>query len=179
MLPYLLEPHLLDFRRAVVLVGGFDAWNGIPSIPKYIQDGARRIALEKTMRASSEEITIHGHDSFSQDVSEDGAVRFKSDDNPPEQRVDHFDMDFTIPGIEGKHTVMIRANIAISDECTVDLVDSGSGRVLETVRVIPERVVEADFFLDLPEPETDVSLRFIPRSPQKGMYVKNIELWYY
>ena len=179
MVSYLMEPHLLDFRRAVVMGGAFDAWRDLPAIPKYIQDGARRIVLEKTVDASSDEITIHCHDSFSHSVAEDGALWFEAAGNPQAQSADHFDLGFAIPDMDGKSTVMIRANIVTPDICTVDLADAGSGEVVDTVRVLPDGRPKVDFFLPLPIPGRDVELRFIPRHPEKGMYVKNVEFWYY
>ena len=179
MVLYLLEPHLLDFRRAVVMGAGFDAWREIPSIPKYIPDGVRRIVLEKEMSASSGEIAIECHDAFSHSVGKDGGVWFEAVETPPADGADHFDMGFGVPGIEGKRTAMIRANFATPDICTVDLVDAGSGAVLDTVLVVPDRLATADFFLPIGRQAVDVLLRFIPRHPEKGLYVNNIELWYY
>ena len=180
MITFLLEPHLLDGRRAVVMGGGFDAWKGFPTIPKYIPDGARRITLEKTVGASSGEMAIRDPaGSFERSAAGDGSVRFEFNGNYPERGDSFFDLDVSVPGIEGKRTAMIRVNFEQTSTLVVDLVDGGSGAVLDTVRVLPGRVSFADFFLPLAEGSSDVTIRVYPRNPETGLVVPNIELWYY
>ncbi len=179
LVSYLLEPHVLDFRRAVVMAGGFDAWRGFPAIPEYIPDGARRISLEKTIPAASDEITLRTHGSFACSNAPDGSVWIESGAARPEKRADHFDMGFPVPRIEGKRTAMVRVNIERAQALTVVLEEDGSGTELGSVRVLPGWLEAADFFFTPGKPSTDVTLRFFPSHPEKGVGIADIELWYY
>lgn len=179
MITFLLEPHLLDFRRVVVMSGGFDGWKGFPAIPKYIPDGARRIVLEKTLEASSPEITVRDHGSFVHSDAGDGAVWFEACSPPPADRVDHFDMDFTLPGIEGEWMAMIRVNITGMQVVTVELAEGGSGETLDSTAVLSGSMVPADFFLPCSGQNRDLTLRFFPKHPERGLSVKNVEIWCY
>lgn len=175
---HLADSGILHSRRAVIMVGAPETWKGFPPMPRYIEDGARRIALEKTISASSEEITIDGKDSFLHSVSEGGEVHFEANDKTPEQRADHFDMRFEIPGMEGKHACMVRVNTGRTSHVLVHLVDEERDCILDTHSLLPDKRHAVDFFVPLTEQATSVEIRFQPKD-QWGLSVENIELWYY
>ena len=161
------------------MVGDPSIWEGFPPIPKYLQDHARRIALEKTMDAASEEITIRCNDSFECSADGTGAVLIAANDKPLEQRVDRFEMDFAIPCIEGKRTCMIRVNLEEASFITLHLAGDKEDAVLDTCFLPPGKRQSADFFVSLPASDPNVKILFEPRYPERGCTVKNIELWYY
>ena len=175
LVKHLAESPLLHSRRAVVMVGSSETWQGFPPMPRYIQDGARRISLEKTIPAASDEITIDGKGAYSHSADGNGEVRFELLDG---QRPDHFDMVFEIPRMEGKHTCMVRVNTGRTSHLHVHLVEEGSDRILDTASFVPGEMHAADFFVPLAEADSRVRIRFQPQG-RFGVFVKNIELWYY
>lgn len=134
LIKYLFSyPNILDARRAVVMVGDPNGWKGFPPIPKYIQDGAKRLTLEKTLLPTSDEVTIHDTDSLLHSTNANGTVLFVKYDMPPDdQRPRQFGLEFKIPCMEGKRACLIRVNIAKTSYITVDLLEHGSGSALDT-----------------------------------------------
>lgn len=175
---HLANSQILDSRRAVVMVGGPENWTTVPPMPRYILDGVRRIALEKTIPATSDEITVDCKDAFSCSTSEDGEIHFVPNGKPPEQRADHFDIRFEIPYVEGKQACMVRVNTGRISHLLVHLVDDGSDAILDTNSFLPGQRHSADFFVPLSDPGTSVTIRFQPKN-EYGLSIKNIELWYY
>lgn len=135
--------------------------------------------LETTLEASSPEITVRDHGSFVHSDAGDGAVWFEACSPPPADRVDHFDMDFTLPGIKGKQKVMVRVNITGMQVVTVELAECGSGETMDSTAVLSGSMVPADFFLPCSCQSRNLTLRLFPKHSERGLAVKNVEIWCY
>jgi hypothetical protein len=163
----------------VVAVGDPGCWNGAPPLPKYIRDRARRISLEKTIPASSGEITVRDGGSFLHPVKENGSVMFIQKDMPPDQGPDEFELEFDIPRTAGKRTCMVRLNFEKTFPVMMDLLEEGSDAVLDSCFLVLGREQSADFFVPVADSDARAKIVFKPRFPQKECTLRNIELWYY
>ncbi|MBO4491513.1 MAG: hypothetical protein J5944_09165 [Lentisphaeria bacterium] len=174
------KPQLLNFRRAVIMVGHPDDWKEFPFIPKYIQDKAKRITLEKTISAFSDEVTINNYNSFLYSIDKDEAVLFTSNGIPVSQRVNQFEMKFSIPYLEGRKTCMVRVNFDRTSSIT--LIISRNDSIIDTCSLAPGRSQSADLFVPLLNQASDfsdVKILFQQKHYANEYAIKNIELWYY
>ena len=171
------KPQLLNFRRAVIMVGHPEDWKEFPSIPKYIQDKAKRITLEKTISAFSDEITINDNDSFLYSINKNEAILFAPNDIPISKRINQFDLSFQIPCMEGKKTCMIRVIFDRTSYITLKV--SKDGSIIDTCSLAPGNSQSADLFIPLSNQALDVKIIFQPKHYTKEYAIKKIELWYY
>ena len=173
------RPQLLDGRRAVVMAGAWWSWNGFPPLPKYILDHARRISLEKTLGAASEEITVFCDGRMSQAVREDGTVWFEAADKDETAGEAAFGLEFGIPYVEGKNVCMVRINFAKAELCRIDLSREPGGEAIDTCSVPGGRSQSADLFVPLQGQDIRAKTLVTLRHPDRGCSVENVELWYY
>ncbi len=176
------RPQLLDGRRAVVMAGAPYSWNGFPPLPKYILDHARRISLEKTLEAASDEIAVFGDGRMPHAVQEDGSVLFKAEEMDGQDGAageGAFGLEFGIPCVEGKNACMVRVNFAKAELCRIDLSDGPGGEAIDTCSVPGGWNQSADLFVPLRGQDIRARMLFTLRHPERGCSVENVELWYY
>jgi len=173
------KSQLLNSRRAVIMVGHPDDWKGFPPLPRYIQDHAGKITLEKTLHPVSEEITIHDNDLFQHSLEQSNAVVFIPNDSTVPPNDSHFDLEFQVPAIEGKKTCMIRVNFDRTSYIALSLVPEQNGTMIDTCTLAPGEKVSADLFMPLPDQPSVVKVLLQPKHILKEYTVRNVELWYY
>ena len=174
-----VRPELLDGRRAVVMAGASYSWNGFPPLPKYIRDHARRISLEKTMDAASDEITVRESGPFVHSAKANGSLSFEPAAGAETREEDRFELAFVIPHVEGKHACMVRVNFEQSPHATLTLAEDSSGTAIDTCSLPPGKEQSADLFVPLQGEDIGAKLVFLLRYPKQGCCLENIELWYY
>jgi hypothetical protein len=170
------RPSLLDSRKAIVMVGSPSDWKGIPPMPKYIRDRARRLTLEKEIDVFSEELAVVCDESSATLMEKDGALLYVEDET---RDVKHLSVAFEVPHVAGKSTCMVRVNFARARAVGLDLVKAADESIVDTCNLAPSMGQSADLFLPLPQEDTEVKVFFFPQGHPKACFIKNIELWYY
>lgn len=94
-------------------------------------------------------------------MSENGELEFSPN---AERATDHFDMEFDIPYMAGKHTCMIRVNLGLTSHLFVHLVEEESDTIIDTSSFLPGKMHAADFFVPLSETGARVKIRFQPKT---------------
>ena len=175
------KPELLNFRKAVIMVGHPNDWKEFPPLPKYIQEQATRITLEKTLNAFSDELTLHKNDSFMYSMDENGSMSFVSKDISASQTTNQFDIDLRIPCIDGKKTCMIRVNFNKASYINVKIIPDKSDNTIDTCTIAPGNGQKADLFVPLSDSSRNVKILFQTpfKLKEKEFIIKDIELWYY
>jgi len=180
------NPQYLHHRKAVIMFSG-DWHRGAPNIPKYLQDGAQAMTLEKTMNLLSDEIDRSEVKNFTFSRTPSGAVRFSQFgpselQNVPEQDDKMFRIRLTVPPCEGKTTCMIRVNFERSSYLNITaLIEQSMGTVdaVDTTTSSFGENIRADLYVPISNIPESVYLLFAPFYPQNEFLVNNIELWYY
>lgn len=174
------SPELLANRRAVVMVGAFNMWNGaFPPFPKYIADNAKSLSLEKTLNFMKD-ITNLDNGSFIFTQTENGSTEFTQ--NAEMERANkNFKIELNVPhGPTGKETCMLRINFSgYNTYITLNVQDSDSQTILDTTTLAPGINLHTDVFIPISVDSRTISIQFRPKYPYHKFYIKNIELWYY
>ena len=171
-------PEALQKRRAVIMVGHPDYWNGsFPSFPKYLLDKPQNISLEKTLDLSSSDITVH----------DDGSFIFKTEDgvttvSPNSQKEDakySFDLELEIPQCNDKNTCMLRINFDRTSFLGIKVLESDGLTLIDSITLShPNSITSIDlsptFYIS-----ASSSRKILIRFTKATFSIKNIELWYY
>ena len=179
-------PELLNRRKAVIMVGFSGGWRGdFPPIPKYLEDEATEMTLEKTLDLLSGEIDKTGIKNFTFFRTPSSAVCFtqnksattSADENG--QNGKRFQVRMIIPPRDGKKTCMLRINFERSSYLTITALNEQLDSVIDTVTIPGGKTPRADLYIPVSNAPRPIYLRFTPYYPKNEFWVKNIQLWYY
>lgn len=169
----------LSNRKAVIMVGDPDYWNGsFPTIPKYLLDNAKSISLESTLDFLSPDIKILDNGSFLFEKDEDNATTF-TQTREIEKPNKFFDIQVTVPSIAEKETCMLRVNFAYDAIITMVISDIKTKEDIDQTTLPTGKNLHADFYIPITDESRQVSIRFTPLDSYQRFAIKNIELWYY
>lgn len=167
------NPEFLARRRAVVMVGHPGYWQGgFLSIPQYIRDKAKSISLENSFELVSPDVSIE-ESGFIFKKNSEGGVQFSSDASK------NFSIYLNLPAVEKKEMCMLRINFLRNTYMTINVYDSGSGAVIDTVQLSSGSNSHADLFIPASDDSRKIQIQFSLRYPEELSTCKNIELWYY
>lgn len=166
-------PELLASRKAIILVGMPGMWGTvpIPSLPKYLLDGAQKICFEKKLDMSSYSVEIVDNEQHLVAKTSDG-LEFK-------RRVDDsVSFMLTIPHVQNKSSCMIRFKYFKNSSSNVFLIDPNDDSIIDFDFFKGGDNVMYDLFVPLKEDDRLVKVKIDPlyTSP---FVLEDIEFWYY
>jgi len=171
----------LSNRKVVIMVGYPGSWNGTGflKLPKYLQDNAKSISLEKTINLLDDELLSQGKECYVFTKEENGSISFVRDNSiqPTSDASGQFYAGISIPSLRDKSTCMIRLNFESSSYLTIDALSEDES-LIDTYTLAPGSNICADLFVPISNSSLNISLRFTSRYTSKYI-IKNIELWYY
>ena len=163
----------LSNRKAVIMVGHPSFWRGgFPVLPKYLQDMATNISLEKTLDVIDDKLVVSESEGCSFTRDEDGDVHVKL------EKDQSFTMEISIPPVDGKNTCMIRLNFEKSSHLAITAL-SDKKTLIDMFTTASGQNTCADLFIPVSNVATTVFIRCSPRLAVTLFTLKKIELWYY
>ena len=183
MIRTILGKDALSKRKAVIMVGHPSFWKGsdFPKFPKYLQDNAKSVALEKTLNLIDDELLSEGKECYVFTKDEDGTITFITRGNSVQSTsnaVGKFNAKVSIPPLNDKNTCMIRLIFKSCSDLIIDAL-SEDNSLIDTFTLAPStHNITADLFIPISNKPTNVTLRFTSRSTSKYI-LQDIELWYY
>ena len=172
--------EILNNRRAVVMVGRYDSWNGGPVFPKYYLEDIDRISFGTRHNFFSPDITVI-NDSCKTNIDDDGSLSVLRDQqlNSAGDISVKINIQISPPSTSGCKTCMMRVNLKDKNNKIMirSYVDSKMIDYVELSNIILDKT---DLYADLLIPlSKDMSPVQISLSSRKRFAVSDIELWYY